>query len=62
MIFELCHSTVCVVDIMHGRGRMTVDPRIPTIPGRSTLGFHRLGRHCLPQVKSESPSSVEGAY
>ena len=25
--------------IMHSRSRMTVDPRIPTTPGRSTSGF-----------------------
>ena len=29
---------------MHGRSRMTIDPRISTIPGRRTLGFHRRGR------------------
>ena len=26
---------------VHGRSRMTVDPRIHTIPGRSTLGVRR---------------------
>ena len=26
---------------MHGRSRLTIDPRIPTMPGRSTSGFHR---------------------
>ena len=32
------------LDIMHGRSRMTVDPRIPTVLGRSsTSGFHRPG-------------------
>ena len=31
--------------MMHGRSRMTIDPRIPTMPGRSTSGFHRPGRH-----------------
>ena len=25
--------------VMHGRSRMTVDPRIPTMPGQSTSGF-----------------------
>ena len=35
-----------VLIIMHGRGRITTDPRIPTMPGRSTSGFHRPGRHC----------------
>ena len=28
-----------VLIIMHGRSRMTIDPRIPTMPGQSTLGF-----------------------
>ena len=26
---------------MHGRSRMTEEPRIPTMPGRKTPGFHR---------------------
>ena len=34
-----------VLTVMHGRSRMTIDPRIPTMPGRSTSGFHRTGRH-----------------
>ena len=25
--------------VMHGRSRMTIDPRTPTMPGRSTSGF-----------------------
>ena len=39
---------------MHGRSRMTIYPRIPTMPGRSTSGFHRLGRriHWLHQARS----------
>ena len=36
-----------VLDIMHDLSRMTIDPRIPTMPGRSTSGFHRPGRCCL---------------
>ena len=28
----------------HGRSRMAIDPRIPTMPGRSTLVFHHPGR------------------
>ena len=28
---------------VHGRSHMTIDPRIPTIPGRSTTGFHQPG-------------------
>ena len=31
---------------------MTVDARIPTMPGRSTSGFHRPDRHCLHQAPS----------
>ena len=38
--------------IVHGRSRMTIDPRIPTMPGRSTSGFHLPGRHCLHQARS----------
>ena len=26
---------------VHGRSRMTIDPRISTMPGRSTSGFHQ---------------------
>ena len=41
-----------VLIIMHGRSRMTIDPRIPTMPGRSTSGFRRPGRHLLaPSAK-----------
>ena len=28
---------------LHGRSRMTIDPRIPTMLGRSSLGFHQPG-------------------
>ena len=28
---------------VHGRSRMTIDPRIPNVPGRSTLGFPQPG-------------------
>ena len=34
---------------VHGRSRMAIDPRIPTLPERSTSGFHQPGRHCLHQ-------------
>ena len=37
---------------MYGRSRMTIDPRIPTMSGRSTSGLHRAGRHCLHQARS----------
>ena len=30
---------------------MTIDPRIPTMPGRRTSGFHRPRRHCLPHAR-----------
>ena len=32
-------------------GDMTTDPRIPTMPGRSTSGFHRPSRHCSHQAR-----------
>ena len=38
-----------VTHVMHGRSRMTIDPCIPTMPGRSTSIFHRPGRHCFHQ-------------
>ena len=38
--------------VMHGGNRMTMDPRIPTMPGRSKSGFDRSGRHCLNQARS----------
>ena len=41
-----------VLMIMHGRSRVTVDPRIPTMPGRSTSGFHRPVRHRQHQARS----------
>ena len=44
---------------MHGRHRMTIDLRIPTMPGRSTSGFHPPGRHYLHQARRsvKSPAS-----
>ena len=36
-----------VLDIMHCRSRMTIDPRIPTMSGRSTSGFYPPGRQTL---------------
>ena len=32
-----------VLIAMHGRSRITIYPRIPTMLGRSTSGFHRPG-------------------
>ena len=52
-----------VLIAMHGRGRATKDHPIPTIPGRSTSGFHRPGRHYLLQARSAmrcSGSPVKG--
>ena len=43
---------------MHGFGRMTVDPRIPTMLGRSTSGFHQPDRHCLHQARSAERCSA----
>ena len=37
---------------MDGGSRMTIDPRIPTMPGRSRSGSHRPSRHCLHQARS----------
>ena len=37
---------------MHGRSRMTIDPRVPTMGGRSMPGFPKPGRHCLHQARS----------
>ena len=39
--------------VIHGRSRMTIDPRIPTMPGRNTSGFPSPERHCMhaPSVK-----------
>ena len=36
----------------HGCSRMTIQPRISTMPGRSTSGFHQPGRHCWHQARS----------
>ena len=35
---------------MHSRSRMTIDPSIPTAPGRNTAGFHQPGRHRVHQA------------
>ena len=34
-----------VLIIIYARSRIIIDIRTPTVPGRSTSGFHRLGRH-----------------
>ena len=48
---------------MHGRSRMTIDPRTPTMPRRRMSGFHRPDRYCLHQVRSAvrcSASHIKG--
>ena len=37
------------ISFMHNRSNMTIDPRILTMPGRSTSGYHRPGRHRVHQ-------------
>ena len=37
--------------VMHSRSRMTIDLRIPTIPGRSTSYFHRPSVHGYHQAR-----------
>ena len=44
---------------MHGRSLMTIDPRIPTMPGRSASGFHRPGRHRVHQARSAVRGSAD---
>ena len=63
VLFDFPEGGGGVLDIMHGRNRMTVDPRIPTMSGRSSSGLHRPGRCCLPQARSAvrcSASRTEG--
>ena len=43
---------------MHSRGIKTIDPRIPTMPGRSMLGFHRPGKHRVHQGRSAARCSA----
>ena len=50
-----------VTRFMHGRSRMTVDPRTPTMPGRSASGFHRPGRHRVHPTRSTARCSGWGA-
>ena len=44
-------SGVLSTQFVHGRSRMTIDPRTPTMPGRSTSGFHQPGGYCLHQAR-----------
>ena len=41
-----------ILGIMHGRSRMTVDARIPTMPGRSTSGFRGPCGYSMHQAQS----------
>ena len=50
-----------VYSVVHSVSRMTIDPRIPTLPGRSTSGFHQSGRHCLHQARSAVRCSASPA-
>ena len=43
------------LDIVHGGSRLIIDPHTPTMPGRSTSGFCRPGRHCLHSARSGGP-------
>ena len=48
--------------LMHGLSRMTIDPRTPTMPRRSTSGCHQPGRHCyVVFTKREAPCGVRRA-
>ena len=40
------------IQFVDGRSRMTVAPRIPTMPGRSTSGFNQADIDC---TKGEAP-------
>ena len=44
--------------LMHSRSRMTIDPHIPTMPGRSTSGFHPPGRHHVHQAQGAVKSAA----
>ena len=41
-----------VLDIMQGRGRITTNPRVPTMPGWRSLGLHRPGRYCVRKARN----------
>ena len=42
---------------VHSRSRMTIDPRIPIMPGRSTSGFHQ-NKADIACTKREAPYGV----
>ena len=37
---------------MHSRSRVSIDRRVPAMPGRRTPGFHRPGRHRVHETRS----------
>ena len=47
---------------VRGRSRMTINPRIPTMPGRSTSGFHHPGKHCLHQKREAGYGAMRVAW
>ena len=49
-----------VLIIMHGRSRMTIDPRIPIMPGRSASGVYRPDRRRLHQAGAGVRCSARG--
>ena len=52
-----------VLVFMHSRSLKTIDPRIPTVPRRSTSGLHRPGKRRLHQARGAvrcSASRIEG--
>ena len=58
--FSVSHSSIFLISCHVWRSRMTMNPRIPTMPGRSTSGFHRPARRCLDQARSAVRCSASG--
>ena len=65
----MCASRVAlggggVADIMHGRGRMTVDPRFPICNAGMdcTSGFHGPGRHLLAPIAKRNVRCWAGEW
>lgn len=49
-----------VLITMHGRNHVTIDPRIPSMTGRSALDFHRQGNQVFLAPKSGAKREVFG--
>ena len=49
-----------VLDLMHGRSRMAINPRTPTMPGRSTSGIRPPGRQQCSLASSARRGGVFG--